>query len=63
MNTAQERPSTTSQKYSKDENFSATSASTGEAVISTSVPKMPPREEKTSDAPSAASGLPCLVRA
>ncbi len=58
---AQERPSTTSQKYSKDENFSAISASAGDAVTSTRVPKSPPSEEKTSTAPRASSERPLRV--
>ena len=42
MKMAQVKPSITSQKYSKELNFSATSASAGAATISTSTPKMPP---------------------
>ena len=57
----QDRPRTTSQKYSKEEKRSATSASAGEAVISTMVPKMPPSEENTRAAPSASSERPARV--
>ena len=61
MNTAPDRPSTTSQKYSNDENFSATSASTGAKAISTAVPNRPPMAENTRPAPSASSAWPFLV--
>ena len=60
-NTAQERPSSTSQKYSSDENLSAMSASAGATLIRTSEPKMPPMAEKTSAAPRASSARPLLV--
>ncbi len=60
MNTAQVRPSSTSQKYSNELNLSANSASVGAARISTAVPKRPPIAEKTSPAPSASSGLALL---
>ena len=52
---AQVKPSSTSQKYSKSENLSAQSASTGAEVISTAVPNKPPITEKTKPAPSAVS--------
>ena len=61
MNTALARPSTTSQKYSNDENLSATSASAGENRIITSVPNRPPIAEKTSPAPRAVSACPLRV--
>ena len=61
MNTAPDRPSTTSQKYSNDENFSATSASAGAAAISTAVPNRPPITENTRPAPSATSAWPFFV--
>ena len=61
MNTAQVRPSSTSQKYSNELNFSANSASVGAATISTAVPNSPPIAEKTSPAPSAISAWPFLV--
>ena len=61
MNTAQVSPSRTSQKYSKELNFSANSASAGAARISTPVPKSPPSAEKTSPAPSAVSARPFLA--
>src|SRR5512143_481943 len=61
MNTAPDSPSTTSQKYSNDENFSATSASTGANAISTAVPNSPPIAENTRPAPSASSAWPFLV--
>ncbi len=61
MKIAQVKPSITSQKYSKELNFSAISASAGAATISTSVPKMPPSTENTSPEPSATSALPCRV--
>src|SRR5437667_343789 len=57
-NTALARPSTTSQKYSNDENLSAISASAGAAAISTAVPNSPPMTENTSPAPSASSPCP-----
>ena len=60
-NTALSRPSSTSQKYSNDENLSATSASAGAAAISTAVPNRPPITENTSPAPSAISPWPFLV--
>ena len=60
MNTALDRPSTTSQKYSNDENLSATSASDGAAAISTAVPNSPPITENTRPAPSAISAWPFL---
>ena len=60
MNTALDRPSTTSQKYSNDENLSATSASAGAATISTAVPNRPPITENTRPAPSAISAWPFL---
>src|SRR6478752_69121 len=58
MKTAQVSPSSTSQKYSNDENLSANSANEGAATISTAVPKSPPTAEKTSPAPSAVSACP-----
>src|SRR5687767_6889176 len=61
MNTAHRRPSTTSQKYSNEENLSATSASAGAARMSTAVPKSPPITENTSPAPSASSAWPLRV--
>ena len=60
MNTAQVRPSSTSQKYSNELNLSANSASAG-AAMSTAVPKSPPIAEKTRPAPSAVSACPFLV--
>ena len=61
MNTAQVNPSSTSQKYSNELNFSATSASVGAASISTAVPNSPPIAENTRPAPSASSAWPFLV--
>ncbi len=61
MKTAQLSPRQTSQKYSNELNFSATSASAGAAVTRTTVPKRPPMAEKTSPAPSATSDLPLRV--
>ena len=61
MKMAQVKPSITSQKYSKELKFSATSASDGAASTNTSTPKMPPRTEKTSPAPSAVSAWPLRV--
>ena len=52
---------TTSQKYSNEENLSATSASAGAAMISTAVPNRPPITENTRLAPSASSPWPFLV--
>ena len=61
MNTALDRPRTTSQKYSNDENLRATSASVGAAAISTAVPNSPPIAENTRPAPSASSAWPLRV--
>ena len=61
MKTAQVRPRSTSQKYSKELNFSANSASVGAARIRTAVPNSPPMAEKTRPAPSAVSAWPFLV--
>ena len=61
MNTAHNRPSITSQKYSNEENLSATSASAGAAMISTAVPNRPPITENTRPAPSASSPWPFFV--
>src|SRR5467141_701610 len=58
MNTAQVRPSSTSQKYSNELNFNANSASAGAASINTAVPNSPPNAEKTKPAPSAVSAWP-----
>ena len=55
MNTAQVRPSSTSQKYSKELKLSANSASAGAESISTAVPNKPPIAENTRPAPSAVS--------
>src|SRR5262249_44518585 len=60
-NTALDRPRITSQKYSNDENFSATSASAGAAAINTAVPNRPPITENTRPAPSAISPWPFFV--
>ena len=62
-NTALANPSTTNQKYSNEENFSAISARLGAAAISTAVPKRPPRIENHSPAPSASSPCPFFVSA
>src|SRR4029453_2487195 len=61
MTIAQERPSSTSQKYSNELNRSANSASAGADTISTAVPKRPPIAENTSPAPSAVSASPLRV--
>src|SRR5450759_1883950 len=58
MNTAQVKPSSTSQKYSNELNFNANSASAGAASINTAVPNSPPNAEKTKPAPSAVSAWP-----
>ena len=63
MNTAQERPSKVSQKYSNELKRSANSASNGAARISTSVPNRPPITENTRPAPSASSPWPLRVSA
>src|SRR5262245_55022665 len=60
-NTALQRPRTTSQKYSNEENLSAISARAGAATISTAVPNSPPITENTSPAPSAISPWPFFV--
>ena len=62
MKMAQVKPSITSQKYSKELNCSATSASAGAAKDSTMTPKIPPRTENTSPAPRASSAWPDRVR-
>ncbi len=61
MNTAQVRPSSTSQKYSNELNLSANSASVGAPMMSTAVPNRPPIAEKTRPAPSASSAWPLRV--
>ena len=61
MNTAPARPSTTSQKYSNEENLSAISARPGENSTITKVPKRPPIAENTRPAPSATSACPLSV--
>ena len=61
MKTAQVRPISTSQKYSKELKLSANSASVGAANISTAVPNRPPTAENTSPAPSAVSARPLRV--
>ena len=63
INTAQVSPSNTSQKYSKELNFRANSASAGAASINTAVPNRPPIAENTSPAPSAVSAWPFFVMA
>ncbi|MHC2272345.1 hypothetical protein ACVILJ_007728 [Bradyrhizobium diazoefficiens] len=57
------RPSSASQKYSKVENDSATSASGGAKIISDSTPAMPPTAENQTPAPSASSAWPLRVMA
>src|SRR5215470_1139598 len=61
MKMAQVSPRSTSQKYSNELNRTATSASTGADVTSTTVPNRPPITLKTSPAPSAVSARPFLV--
>src|SRR6476619_1814410 len=61
MTIAQDRPSSTSQKYSNELNRSAKSASAGAETISTAVPNKPPIALKTSPAPSANSVWPLRV--
>src|SRR3990172_4314345 len=61
MKTAQVRPSSTSQKYSNELKRTATSASAGAEVTSTTVPKIPPITLNTSPAPSAVSAWPFFV--
>ena len=51
----------TSQKYSNELNWIATSASSGAEVISTIVPKRPPIAENTTPAPSASCPWPLRV--
>ena len=63
MNTAQDRPSSVSQKYSNELKRSANSASIGAARISTIVPNRPPMTEKTRPAPSDSSPWPLRVSA
>ena len=63
MKTAQVRPSSTNQKYSKELKFNAKSANAGAAKISTTVPNKPPTAEKTNPAPKAISACPFLVMA
>src|SRR5512134_976357 len=61
MNTAQVSPSSTSQKYSNELKRTATSASAGAEVTSTTVPNSPPITLNTRPAPSAVSASPFLV--
>jgi hypothetical protein len=61
MNTAHVSPSSTSQKYSYDENLSANSASVGRRRSARPVPKRPPIAENTRPAPSASSACPLRV--
>ena len=61
MNTAQVRPSSTSQKYSNELKRVANSASAGAARINTMVPNSPPTAENTRPAPSASSAWPLRV--
>ncbi len=58
---AHESPSSTSQKYSNELNFSANSASAGADTMSTAVPNRPPIAENTRPAPSASSACPLRV--
>ncbi len=62
MNTAQERPKSASQKYSKEEKPSANSARIGAETASTRLPKMPPITEKTRPQPKTSSAWPLRVR-
>ncbi len=52
-------PSAASQKYSKEENFMATSASRGAEVMRTTAPIRPPMAENTTSTPRTISALPC----
>ena len=61
MKTAHVRPSSTSQKYSNELKRTATSASAGAEVTSTTVPKSPPITLNTRPAPSAVSASPFFV--
>ncbi len=63
ITTAQESPRQASQKYSKDENWIATSASARAVTASTSEPSRPPIAEHTRPVPSASSALPFEVSA
>src|SRR5262249_54582847 len=58
--TAQASPGSTSQKYSNELNLSATSASDGAAVTSTTVAKMPTITGKQSSTQSTVSASPLL---
>src|SRR5689334_14385013 len=58
---AHDNPSSTSQKYSNEENRSAKSASAGADTISTAVPNNPPSALNTRPAPSASSVWPLRV--
>ena len=61
MTIAHERPSSTSQKYSKELKRSAMSASVGADTMSTAVPNRPPMALNTRPAPSASSVWPLRV--
>ena len=63
MKAAQVRPRQASQKYSKDENLSAKSASTGAVKVSTSAPNKPPITALTRPIPSTSSAWPLRVMA
>ena len=56
-------PRAASQKYSKVENFMATSAKSGAEVISTTAPIKPPIAEKSMSVPRTNCAFPCCVRA
>ena len=61
MNTAQDKPSRASQKYSNELKLSANSAMLGAATASTSEPKIPPTTENTRPAPSTVAASPRMV--
>src|SRR5262245_29745821 len=61
MKTAHMSPSSTSQKYSNELKRTATSASAGAEVTSTTVPKSPPMTLNTKPAPRAVSASPFFV--
>ena len=61
--TAELRPRTASQKYSKEVKLMANSAKRGAATIKHIAPKTPPMAEQVTPTPSTCPAFPCFVRA
>ena len=59
ITTAESRPSTISEKYSTEVNFSANAASTGAKAARASVPTEPAKKEPSAAIVSAAPARPC----